>query len=256
MATPTIATVSSPPIRVLAVDRTIMNSQMLADSLSRDNQLRICGSAVCSAGSTLAAVGAERPDVVILSSDLEDGASKGFEVARGLLSVRPGMQVVMLLDSSERNHVIQAFRAGAQGVFCRTQPLSLLAKCVRSVHTGQVWANSRELLFLLQVLGEKPVEASNTVCAGLSKREWDVVRAVAQGQTNREIAGSLGLSEHTVKNYLYRIFDKLGVSTRVELVLQTLESVPPRTHYVDSPPVSQKIPPFAKTDSMRKTRTS
>jgi DNA-binding CsgD family transcriptional regulator len=89
------------------------------------------------------------------------------------------------------------------------------------VHQGQVWANSAELRFLLEALCES--EPAGTIEPGteaiLSKREQDVVRCVAEGLSNREIASRLGLTEHTVKNYLFRIFDKLGVSSRVEVVL-------------------------------------
>src|SRR5262249_51231866 len=89
------------------------------------------------------------------------------------------------------------------------------------VHQGQIWANSRELRFVLEALGEalplRVVDARGTVL--LSHREQEVVRCVAEGLSNRDIARRLGLTEHTVKNYLFRIFDKLGVSRRGEVVL-------------------------------------
>jgi DNA-binding NarL/FixJ family response regulator len=117
--------------------------------------------------------------------------------------------------------VVQAFRCGAHGIFSRTESSKSLAKCIHSVHQGQVWANSAELRSLIGALRESEpmrlVDSSGQ--AILSKREQDVVRCVAEGLTNREIATSLGLTEHTVKNYLFRIFDKLGVSSRVEVVL-------------------------------------
>ena len=127
----------------------------------------------------------------------------------------------MLLDSSERSQVVEAFRTGARGVFCRSESLKSLAKCIYCVSQGQVWANSRELRFLLEALGEAlPLKVIDTRGAALlSRREQEVVRCVAEGLSNREIAQRLGLTEHTVKNYLFRIFDKLGVSKRVEVVL-------------------------------------
>jgi DNA-binding NarL/FixJ family response regulator len=132
----------------------------------------------------------------------------------------------MLLDASERTPVIEAFRCGARGVFCRTEPLKLLAKSIRCVHEGQIWASSSELQFLLEAVAE-PVPMSFLSANGdalLSTRELDVVRCVAEGLSNREIAQRLTLREHTVKNYLFRIFDKLGVSSRVEVVLYALGS--------------------------------
>jgi len=209
-------------IRVLAADRTPMDSQLLAEALSKSPEIEICGAYSASQGA-LAAMERERPEVVVLSSMLEDIESKGFEVARKLRGMHSGVRVVMLLDASEPSRVVEAFRSGAKGVFCRNQSLQSLVKCIKSVHSGQVWANSSELTFLLEALNQTPAwDVATQSAARLSKRERDVVRAVAEGRTNREIGKHLGLTEHTVKNYLFRIFDKLGVSTRVELVVYAL----------------------------------
>jgi DNA-binding NarL/FixJ family response regulator len=91
------------------------------------------------------------------------------------------------------------------------------------VNAGQVWASSTELQYLLEALTQPAVTAFNGKGNSvLSAREIDVVRCVSEGLTNREIAQRLKLTEHTVKNYLFRIFDKLGVSSRVEVVLYAL----------------------------------
>jgi DNA-binding NarL/FixJ family response regulator len=125
------------------------------------------------------------------------------------------------MDASQAADVVEAFRCGARGVFSRTESSKTLAKCVSSVHQGQVWANSAELRYLLEAFREsEPIRLTDSRGeAILSKREQDVVRCVAEGLSNREIASRLNLTEHTVKNYLFRIFDKLGVSSRVEVVL-------------------------------------
>lgn len=207
-------------IRVLAADSTRMNSQLLTSALERDKRFAVL-EPVSDAKSVIAAVMQEKPAVVIVSAHLDDDPKKGFELARELRALRPETRVVMLIDSSERGHVVEAFRVGARGVFCRSEPLKGLAKCIQRVSEGQVWANSKELRFLLEALGEAmPMRVIDTRGAGLlSKREQEVVRCVAEGLSNREIAQRLGLTEHTVKNYLFRIFDKLGVSKRVEVVL-------------------------------------
>src|SRR5581483_5869088 len=133
-------------------------------------------------------------------------------------------RVVLLLDSSDRDLVVDSFRGGARGVFCRSQSFKLLCKCISSVHQGQIWANTTELHYVIEALGQvAPLHIVNAKGKTLlSKREEEVVSCVAEGLTNREIARQLGLSEHTVKNYLFRIFDKLGISGRVELVLYAL----------------------------------
>ena len=97
----------------------------------------------------------------------------------------------------------------------------MLCKCISSVARGQVWINSQQLLYVLDALSEvstlRVVNANGKLL--LTAREEQVVALVADGLSNREVGAELGLSEHTIKKYLLRIFDKLGISSRVELVL-------------------------------------
>lgn len=207
-------------IRVLAADSTRMSSQLLAESLAQDRQFEVTGIEPKGA-SILEAVAQKRPHVVLVSSALEDSASLGFDLSRQIRASHPQTRVVLLMDTSNPSAVVEAFRSGAQGIFSRTESSKTLAKCISSVHQGQVWANSAELRYLLDALREsEPMRLLDSRGeAILSKREQEVVGCVAEGLSNREIAGRLKLTEHTVKNYLFRIFDKLGVSSRVEVVL-------------------------------------
>jgi two-component system nitrate/nitrite response regulator NarL len=142
--------------------------------------------------------------------------------------LRSRTRAIMLLDSRDREPVIDAFRCGARGVVFRDEPIGTLGKSIRSVHRGQVWADSQQLSYLLDALGQiSPIRLNGMQHMNLlSKREMDVVCLVAEGMTNREISAKLRLSEHTIRNYLFRIFDKIGVSTRVELVLYCLQERP------------------------------
>lgn len=120
--------------------------------------------------------------------------------------------------------MIEAFRAGARGIFSRDSSVEMFCKCIHSVHQGEIWADKRGVSLAIEALASMPVV--RTVGANglnfLSKREIEVVQCVVQGLTNREIAHRMGLSRHTIKNYLFRIFDKMGVSSRVELLFMTL----------------------------------
>lgn len=162
-----------------------------------------------------------KPDVAIISAQLEHDGLGGFSLLDNSKALSPGTRSIMLIEAPDRQLVLRSFRSGARGVFCRCDPLDLLPKCVRRVHEKQIWANAGMLELLVDSFAVAPI-ANVTNAEGealLSGREQDVVRFVAEGLSNREIARTLGLSEHTVKNYMFRIFNKLGVSTRVELVL-------------------------------------
>jgi two-component system, NarL family, nitrate/nitrite response regulator NarL len=209
-------------LRILAADNTSMSTQLLVEALARNAQFHVI-EAPSAEAEILPLVRRERPDVLLIGARLGHDGHGVFELVRNIRTEQTAPRVVVLLDNSEPAAVVEAFRAGAHGIFCRTQPLRLLAKCIECVHSGQVWANSSELHFLLEALAQ-PNHPNFTHLAhsALSAREVDVVRCVAEGLTNREIARRLKLTEHTVKNYLFRIFDKLGVSSRVEVVLYAL----------------------------------
>src|SRR5581483_10155962 len=210
--------------RVLTADSTAMNTQLLVEALAREEQFHIIESPSDARG-VLHLIRREKPQVALISADLQDPKRGGTDLVRKVRLESPETRVIVLLDFSDRGGVTEAFRAGAQGVFCRTEPFRLLAKCIHCVADGQVWASSTELQYLLQALTQ-PAFPSNLNLSGgvLSARDVDVVRCVAEGLTNRQIAERLKLTEHTVKNYLFRIFDKLGVSSRVEVALYALRN--------------------------------
>ena len=223
-------------IRVLVADNTRMHTQLLADALRRDRRLEVIGSASHSRD-LLDAVTTHNIDVVVLACNLDEEPGRGLEVLRELRNAHPDTHAVVLLDSSKREAVVEAFRAGARGLFSRHESLDTLSKGVRAVYEGQVWANEQQTLFAIEALAASPAmraSGSNGLSL-LSKRELSVVECLAEGLTNREIAERLGLSQHTIKNYLFRVFDKLGVSSRLELLYLTLSQPSGRPANLVSP---------------------
>jgi DNA-binding NarL/FixJ family response regulator len=210
-------------IRVLVADDTRIHTQLLADALRRDRYLEVISSPSHSRD-LIEAASLHHFDVLVISSNLDEEPVRGFEVLRELRATRADLRAIMLLDSSKRESILQAFRSGARGIFSRHDSVETLCKCVRTVHQGQVWANTQQVSFAVEALASSPtvraVDANGLNL--LSKRELEVVRCLAEGLTNREIADRLGLSQHTIKNYLFRVFDKLGVSSRLELLFMTL----------------------------------
>lgn len=158
------------------------------------------------------------PDVVLLSINLEDGPLAGLAALHAFRELR--LRSVLLLDANDPETVVSAFRGGAKGVFVREQPVALLCKCMRQVHDGQLWADSAQLEYVLEAFAAaSPVRVEAGAIRALTAREEQIAQLVVQGFSNRAISRQLHLSEHTVKNYLFRIFDKLGISTRVELAM-------------------------------------
>jgi len=178
----------------------------------------------CNIEEILSVVQSQRPQVAIISDNLSDGPLAGIRVLPEVRRINPDTRILVAMGTMDRELVIEAFRYGADGVFCRSSSFEQLCKSVDAVSRGQIWANAKELRYVLEEFTRAPkqLKVDPQVENRMTKREADVVRLAVEGLSNREIGRELGLTEHTVKNYLFRIFDKLGVSNRVELVLSCL----------------------------------
>ena len=223
-------------IRIGVVEATRMGSQLIAEALKhRRNNFDVLACAEDSSRAFRELQNFE-PHVAVISAELQDGPFKGFNVLARLHASKTNAAAIMLLNSDPRDLVIDAFRGGARGIFCRGQSLEALPKCIRVVHQGQIWANNSQLEFLLQLITNlRPIHpgrrALNTL---LTPRQREVLKLVAGDMKNHEIALELGLTEHTVRNYVFQIFEKLGVSSRVGLVLYALSE--PATNEGPPPP--------------------
>ncbi|HXY14000.1 MAG TPA: response regulator transcription factor [Terriglobales bacterium] len=205
----------SKAISVLVADSNHMQSQLLASALRRRPEFRV-SSCELTHNAVLTAVAAHPTNVALMN------AEKDMSVMRSLHLAHPHVRKVLLVESSNRNTVTNAFRAGARGLFCFTEsPFRLLCKCIHCVHEGQLWICNQQLEYLVETVAQVPSlrVVNNNGFNLLTAREEQVVALVADGLTNRDVARELGLTENTVKKYLFHIFDKVGVSSRVELVL-------------------------------------
>ena len=205
------------PIRVVIADSGSIRSQLLARALRARRNFNVT---------------ITQQDAAVLHRFLESNAAdvilvsgnrgSDLRLLRWLHVSHPKVAVIPLVENCDRQFVVDAFRAGAKGIFQFNQsPFRLLCKCVHSVSQGQIWMNTEHAHYVLDALSQVPaLRVVNAKGSPLvTPREEQVVALVADGLSNREVARELGLSEHTIKKYLLHIFDKLGISTRVELVL-------------------------------------
>jgi len=242
-------------VKVFIADGSRMSCQLIAASLRRGRyRTRVVGYATDAIG-IRDGLDEHEADVAVIGARLEEEALAGFEVARQIKASHSKLNIIMILDSSKPTIVVEAFRVGASGIFSRDQSSELLCKCIHAVHQGQVWASSKELRFVIDALGlDAPTKSFVPRLAGLlTKREEGVVQLVAEGLTNRDISVQLHLSEHTVRNYLFRIFNKVGTSNRLELALYAIDRKEVDTQQTSLAPLTAPLIVAAQPLSARRS---
>ena len=212
------------PIQLLVAETCRLSCELMAAALCRYRRRLSVVACATDSAQILKAYAEKKPDVCIISSHLRNGDSSGISVTRELHAAHEKVRVLMLIDSPTRGPVVEAFRSGVLGVFPRDGSFGDLYQGIQKVSTGQIWANNEQLQYLVESIADVGSPAitdakGNTL---LTRREQSLVDLVAQGRTNREISRELNLSEHTVRNYLFRIFNKLGTSNRLELALYAI----------------------------------
>ena len=207
-------------ISVLVITGDNMTSELLRNAFAHSRKGFAVETMTGSSQSIIGGLATRKPDVALISEELQDGPRAGVKVLQNLQNSH-GTPAIMLLQDSKPEGVVTAFRGGARGIFYRTHSLKALSKCIRVVHKGQIWASNEDLEHLISALTQtKQLQINNTEGMPLlTRREEEVVHLVADGLKNREIAQQLKVKEHSIRNYIYRIFEKLGVSSRVELIL-------------------------------------
>jgi DNA-binding NarL/FixJ family response regulator len=160
-----------------------------------------------------------RPDVLLL--DLAMPRMNGLDVLKALADTATEVRTVLLTATIEREETVHALRLGARGVVLKESATQMLYKCIRAVMAGEFWVGHERIGDLMQTLRqiERAPAREPSPASRLTRRELQVISAVVEGGSNKDIAKGFGLSEQTVKNHLSNIFDKLGVSNRLELAL-------------------------------------
>jgi|SRR5690242_20404287 two-component system, NarL family, nitrate/nitrite response regulator NarL len=161
-----------------------------------------------------------KPEILLL--DLAMPRRAGLEALRELSSDSAAARVILLTAAAEREQIVEALQLGARGVVLKDCGTEILMKSIRAVLAGEYWVGREPVSNLMQYLRglmDSSTKISRQKRFGLTPRELDIVSAVVAGYANKEIAEHFKISEDTVKHHLSNIFDKTGVSTRLELAL-------------------------------------
>ncbi|MEU0938550.1 response regulator transcription factor [Embleya sp. NPDC005971] len=210
--------VSTSPIRVFLLDDHEVVRRGLADLLGGETDIEIVGESG-SAAEAARRIPALRPDVAILDGRLPDGS--GIDVCREVRSRFPEINALILTSYDDEDALFAAIMAGAAGYVLKQIRGRDLIAAVRAVAAGQSLLDPAVTTRVLERVRNGP--AAEPGPTGLSEREKQVLEHIAQGQTNREIAESLGLAEKTVKNYVSAVLNKLGLERRVQAAVYVTE---------------------------------
>jgi len=174
----------------------------------------------------------QEPDILLL--DLKMPGLDGLATLQRLQVARNKTRVIVLTASDDKNEFVQAMKLGTSGIVLKQTATELLIKSIRKVHAGEIWLDSHTTAAVIRtfVAAEEPPPPQPMPSpvnrererSPLSQREREIVALVAQGFKNKEMAEKMFISEQTVKNHLHNIFDKLGVSDRLELALYAIHN--------------------------------
>jgi DNA-binding NarL/FixJ family response regulator len=210
------------PIRVLIAEDHALVRRSLEMVLQSEPGLELVGQA-SDGQEAVQLAGEVAPDVVLM--DIRMPKMTGIEAARKMKEIAPSAKIVILTISDEDEDLFEAIRAGASGYLLKDIPLDELADSVRAVHGGQSLINpsmAGKLLAEFATLARRDTEdepAKHAPAQKLTDREMEVLRLMARGLNNRDIAKELFISENTVKNHVRNILEKLQIHSRMEAVM-------------------------------------
>jgi two-component system nitrate/nitrite response regulator NarL len=207
------------PARILLVDSGALFRDALRKLLETDSEFVVVGDAA-DADDALRLTTALKPDILLLNWAMPDGIGEIVLRALGAETLRT--RVIVLTAEIEQSTILNALQWGARGVVLKASGYADLFKAIRCVMSGQYWVGRESLAGLVDVLRRASATgatAKSSKAFGLTKRECDIISAILDACTNKDIAERYSISEKTVKHHLTHIFEKVGVSNRLELAM-------------------------------------
>jgi two-component system, NarL family, nitrate/nitrite response regulator NarL len=219
------STVSANIIRVAIADPHSIFRDGLRKLLGAESDLEIVSEA-SNASLLLSSLASTRPDIVLISTPVEP--TPGPDVFSVIQSSFPDIKVIVLSGGSDQDEFVRNVRLGARGIVQKSTSGSMLIKAIRKVQDGEFWLDRSTTAEVVRHFTERRTETATEPrpnegrLPSLSRREREIVNLVTHGLRNKELAEKLQISEQTVKNHMHNIFDKLGVSDRLELALYAI----------------------------------
>jgi two-component system nitrate/nitrite response regulator NarL len=169
-----------------------------------------------------AAIERQPTDVVLVEGELLSGATNSIPE---LLRIAPDIKLIVQAESADEDQTVELYRRGIRGIISRSISPDLLVRCVRRIASGETWIDNQRMNWVIEAYRvQEAVRLSSPTQPLLSPKETAVIICITQGKRNKEIASQLGTSEQVIKNYLGKIYDKLGVEDRIELALYCLHN--------------------------------
>jgi two-component system, NarL family, nitrate/nitrite response regulator NarL len=210
---------SSDPIRILIADDHPIFRDGLRRLLEAEPDLRVVGEAA-DGDAAVTLTRQLMPDVLLL--DLAMPRTPGMEALEELSKTATPVRTILLTAAVERTQIVEALQLGARGVVMKESATQLLLKAIHSVMQGDYWVGRESVSDLVKTLRDLSPSAPDGPPKkpfGLTRREFEIISAIVAGYNNHDIAQKFSISEQTVKHHLTNVFDKLGVSSRLELAL-------------------------------------
>jgi two-component system, NarL family, nitrate/nitrite response regulator NarL len=206
------------PIRLVIADDHPMYRYGLRHWLGAETDLKLLGEASDGA-EAVKLVRQLKPDILLL--DLKMPKHPGWEALHELSTPANAtpVRVILLTAEIEKSQIVEALQLGARGVVIKDSATQVLSEAIKRVRDGEYWVDREPVSNLVQYLRKLMHEEVQQKTFGLTPRELEIVSAIVAGYSNKEIAECLTITEDTVKHHLSNTFDKLGVSTRLELAL-------------------------------------
>src|SRR5580704_9948567 len=234
----------SPAIRIILADSQAIYRVGMRKVFALEDDIRVVAQAETLAN-LYAALHRFPTDVVFIEGALISGT---VDAIPELVRRAPEAKIIVQVSESDESNTVELYRRGVRGVVPRSISPDLLIKCVRKIADGETWIDNQSISWVIEAYRSQASSLTNPrVQPKLSKKELAIISCITRGMRNKEIAYQIGTTEQVIKNYLRKVYDKLGVSDRLELALYCLHHQLLKSYMQDQPDSIPMIPAISTT---------